>query len=320
MKVLVTGANGMLGSNIVRQLLKQNHEVCVFLHPSFQTPTLDDLNLTKYYGCILNQDSVNLAVQHVDYVIHAAARTDYWPKQNETVWKVNVEGTKNIIKACLKYAVKKLVFVGSAAALPTHGKYRYTGQKYGLTYIDSKYTATRLIQKAVKANQLNATIVMPTFMIGPYDSLPSSGQLILSQALGKLKICPCGGKNFVSAEDVAVAIVNSLTLGEPGRIYLAGNVNLKYRDFLMKVSKVTGIKSPVLEVPPYVIKMVGKLGSFYSKMTNKKPLLSYPMARISCENEYYNVSEDAKLLNMPQTNIDLAIKRCYDWMHQYGYC
>jgi dihydroflavonol-4-reductase len=320
MKVLVTGADGMLGSNIVRRLLKEGYQVAAFLLPSSHASTLKGLDIEWRFGCVLNQKSIDAAISDCDYVIHAAAMTDVWPERNEKVRRVNLEGTQNIVKSCEKHRIKRMVFVGSAAATPTEGKFRYVGQKYGLDYIDSKYQALCIVQDAVMNNQLDAVTVMPTFMIGPYDSLPSSGKLIMAQALGKLKFCPPGGKNFVSAEDVAVAIVNSINIGVKGRIYIAGNENLSYQEFLQISAEVTGKKAPFAKIPAFVSTMIGMLGTLYGKLTSRRPLLSYTMARISCELEFFNTDDDSKALKMPRTSIKNAISRSYQWLHDSGYC
>ena len=88
MKVLVTGADGMLGSNIVRLLLMKKYTVSVFIDPKSRSQTLSDLEIRKFYGCLLNRDSIAQAMDGQDIVIHAAAMTNVWPDRSSIVRRV----------------------------------------------------------------------------------------------------------------------------------------------------------------------------------------------------------------------------------------
>ena len=102
MKILVTGADGLLGNNLVRELLSRKHEVAVLLLPNSPTHSLEELNIERFYGNILNPQDIEKAIQGCDAVIHAAANTNIWPSRSEIIRRVNVEGTQNIIDASLK--------------------------------------------------------------------------------------------------------------------------------------------------------------------------------------------------------------------------
>jgi dihydroflavonol-4-reductase len=323
MKVLITGGDGMLGSNLVRILIEQKHDVSVFIHPSSKSTTLDGLNISKYYGCILEKDTIDKAVPGHDAVIHAAAATDVWPARSEKVRRINIDGTKNIIASALDNKIKRFIYIGSGSSVNAPGdsgsKYEFPGAKYGLDYIDSKYIALNLVMDAVKEKGLPALAVLPTFMIGPYDSLPGSGRMIQTLATGKLKFYTKGGRNFVSTGDVANAIANSLHLGQIGKCYVAGNENLSYKIFFSKVARIVGKDEPKIKISGWLVKSFGYLGDISGKILKKPPLLTYPMARISVEDNFVTSEDAVKELNMPQTNIEEAISECYNWFIQNGY-
>lgn len=314
----------MLGSSLVRILLDQKYDVSVLIHPSSKSNTLDGLNITKYLGCILEKDTIDKAVQGHDVIIHAAASTDVWPARSEKVRRINIEGTKNIIASALENKIKRFIYIGSGSSVNVQcstpdSKYDFPGAKYGLDYIDSKYIALNMVMDAVRQEGLPALAILPTFMIGPYDSLPGSGRMIQTLATGKLKFYTKGGRNFVYTRDVANAIANSLQMGQIGKCYIAGNENLSYKAFFSKVAGIVGQKEPTIRVSGWLVKSFGYLGDISGIILKKAPLLTYPMARISVEDNFVSCEDAVKELNMPQTKIEDAISDCYNWFIQNGY-
>ncbi len=323
MRILITGADGMLGTNLVRLLLATEHEVSVLLHPSSKSVTLDGLQIKRFTGDVLVPESLEAAFAGQDVVIHAAASTAVWPPRSEKLRRINIEGTANVVEAVLKYKTGRMIYVGSGSSVNAPGddscKQEFPGKKYGLDYIDSKYEALMFVMNAVKTRNLPALAILPTFMIGPYDSLPGSGKMILTLAKGKLKVYTGGGRNFVHVKDVATAIVNSLTMGEIGSCYVAGNENLTYREFFGKVSSIVAKPAPGILVPGWLVRTIGRMGSLSGRILKKEPLLNYPIARISCDKQYVSCEKCREELLMPQTSIDIAIRECYDWFIENNY-
>ncbi|MCB0530713.1 MAG: NAD-dependent epimerase/dehydratase family protein [Lewinellaceae bacterium] len=324
MRVLITGADGLLGSNLVRLLLSRGHQVRVFLHPSSCSKTLDGLKIQKYYGDILVPDSLTEAMKRVDAVVHAAANTSIWPSRSEFVRKVNIQGTQNVIDAVLKFKLRTMIYIGSASSvngpkeLGTH--YAYAGEKYGLDYLDSKYQALQLVLDSVKTRNLPALAILPTYMIGPYDSLPGSGKMIREFARGKLRFFTGGGKNFVHVQDVSIAIANSLEQPHYGKCYVVGNENLSYKAFFKKMAKVVGAPEPYMQLPGWLVKTIGLLGEAAGKVLHIKPMISYPIACISCDLQFVSSDEAKKDLKIPHTPVEQAIRDCYTWFRANGYC
>ena len=147
MKVFVTGANGMLGSNIVRELVSRKHEVSTFVLPNSRN-IFSEPPINQFFGNILDFDTLLKSAKGHDAIIHAAALTDVWPSRSETVSRVNVQGTKNVAKVTKQLEIKRLVVIGSASScgigdidnLGTEES-NFVSDKYGLDYIDSKKEA-----------------------------------------------------------------------------------------------------------------------------------------------------------------------------------
>jgi len=323
MRILVTGADGMLGSNLVRLLLERDNDVSVLIHPASGSRTLDGLKVKKHIGDILIPDTLDRAMEGNEAVIHAAASTVLWPARSEKVRRINIEGTHNMIEAVLRQKIKRMIYIGSVNSLNLNGnpsaRYDSLIEDYGLDYIASKSEALHLVLDAVKTRGLPALAILPTLMIGPYDSLPGSGKMIQESAKGRITFYTNGGRNFIHVKDVSTAIANSLEIGRIGEYYIAGNENLTYQAFFSKVAKVVSKPDPHIHVPDWLVKLIGLFGSASGKVLNKHPFLTYPMARISCSTQFVSSESAVEELKMSQTKIEDAIRECYDWYTENGY-
>lgn len=323
----MTGADGVLGSNVVRELLSREHTVSVLLLRGNVSPTLSGLNLIRHYGDILHPDILDEAVRDQDCVIHCAASTNVYPARNEHVNRVNIEGSKNVVEACIKHNVGRLVYVGTANSFgsgsDTHNPGKegnpYTAVKYGLDYMDSKRIAQEYIIEQVRTNGLPAIVVNPTFMIGPYDSKPSSGALILGLYKRRVPGYTLGGKNYIAVKDAAVAIANALQMGRVGECYILGNENLSYKEAFERISGVIGVKPPRMKLSNRLIKIYGRLNSSLAAFLNYPPTLTKELAYISTEIHYYSAQKAIEELHLPQTPLEIAVQECFEWFKENGY-
>jgi len=326
MNVLVTGADGLLGTHIVRELLKRDFIIRAFLQPGREVNTLENLPVEKVYGDLLNPEDVNKAADSCDYIIHTAANTSIWPARSEIVRKVNIEGTLNVIRTSLQNKVKRLIYVGTANSFgfgtkenPGDETKPFKAKKYGLDYIDSKYEAQQIVLKYIEKHKLNAIIMNPTFMIGPYDSKPGSGALILGLYNGKVPGYTRGGRNFLHVKDAAFAICNALHRGKIGECYILGNENLTYNEFNNLVGKQLNIKCPKLLIRRPFILFFGLISQFFSIITGKSPNLSYAIARISVDTHFFISEKARRELGLPQTPVSEAIIEAFEWFKANNY-
>ena len=325
MKILLTGADGLLGSNITRELLDRGHQVKAFLLPNSPSHTLDELSIERFEGNILQLQDLKSAAKDCDAIIHAAANTSIWPDRSEIVRKVNIEGTKNVIEAALSANVQRLVYIGTANSFgfgskenPGDETQPYRAAKYGLDYTDSKLEAQKLLLTAVKDQDLPAIIVNPTFMLGPYDSKPSAGAMVKAVYEGKVPGYTKGGRNYVYVKDAAIAIANALTMGRVGECYIVGHENMNYQEAFGRIAKIIGVKAPSIPIPGWASKLYGGIGTLYGNITGRAPTVSLAMARISTDEHYFTARKAVEELKLPQTNVDVAIKESFEWMRDNG--
>lgn len=323
MKVLVTGANGLLGANIVRELVKRKYDVRIFARDTSDLSGLHGVEFERVNGDILEPDSIDKAVAGCDYVIHSAANTNQWPTQYIHYEPVNVNGTKHVIEAVKKHHVKRFVFVSSANAFGNGTKERpgmelneFSGFRIGSGYMISKFVAQQMVLDEVGQNNLQAIVVNPTFMIGPYDSKPSSGQIIVMGMGKKVQVSPPGGKNFIHVNDAAIGTCNALTMGRTGECYLLANENLSYREFFALLNKISGETPKSLSLPRVLLKTIGRAGTLVEKIFRKPAGLNLVNARLLCLDNYYTGKKAIKALELPQTSIETAIREAIAWFRE----
>jgi dihydroflavonol-4-reductase len=324
-KILVTGADGLLGSNLVRELLSREYAVRAFIQSGRKTNTLDGLAIEKFEGDLLCKDHISKALQGCHYVIHAAANTSVWPARNETVRTINIEGTRNIVACALEAKVERMIYVGTANSYgfgtkqnPGHEENGYVAHKYKLDYLDSKYEAHQLVLGAIKRG-LNAIIVNPTFMIGPFDSTPTSGSLIIAVGKRKIKGFAKGGRNYIYVKDVATAIANALTMGRSGQGYILGNANLTYEEVFKLIGNIVGVKPPQRKIPDWAVLLGGYLLTINAGITGTPPVISYPLAKIALDDHYFTPKKAIEELKLPQTPLEVAIREAIDWFKTNKY-
>jgi dihydroflavonol-4-reductase len=325
-KVFVTGADGMLGNSVCRELTKLNYVVKAFCLNKKCSKMLEGLGIEIVYGDVLDKDKVLQEMINCDYVIHMAAMIRLWPRKSSLMRDVNIKGTLNVMESAKLLKIKRMVHISSAIAFgygtklkPGNENSPFIGKKFGLDYIDSKYEAQERLLQEYKRSQFPVIIINPTFMIGPFDACPSSGKMILGLYMKSIPGYASGGKNFVCSEDVAIAIVNALVLGKIGECYIAGNENLTYKEFFSKTSKVLKMKFSIKKIPYWLILIAGAINSVMARITRKEPKLSFGMARMANIEQYYSCEKAKTELEMPSTPIEVGIQRSIDWFKQNNY-
>lgn len=327
MKVLVTGANGFLGSHIVHKLLQKEYDVRAFILPNTSQESLKGLIYEVHEGNLLDSEDISKALEGCDYVIHTAAITDVWPSKNPLSWLINYDAVKNLVKEIRKKPIKKLIHVGTANSFgfgsihrPGNENNPYNGGKYGLDYMDSKKMAQDfLLAEAKQAIPLPVVVINPTFMIGENDTKPGPGEMIISVMEGKVPGYASGGRCFAVVKDVAAACVQAIEKGEIGECYITGGVNLCYRDFFRLIGKVADIKEPKLKIPTWIAILFASLIEFFARIQKKKPKLSTTMAKISGDGHYYTSDKARHALDYQESDLEEALREAVLWYRSHGY-
>lgn len=324
MKVLVTGANGFLANNVIRELEMRDIRVRAMVRPSANPRSFEDLHTEIFVGDFTDQDSASNAVKDCQVVIHVAADTSQSYGAGNFNIQCNVNGTRVLLDAAVSYNVERFIFVSSANTF-AHGTKETPGDerrpaRYPFTlsgYTISKLKAQELVLQYAK-NGLPAIVVNPAFMIGQYDYKPSSGRIITMMYGKKFIPVPPGGKNFIHVKDAAVAICNAITEGQPGNCYLLANENLTYSEFYKKVQMICGKKQYQVRLKKSMLMVAGYLGEITS-YTGLKHELNPFNARILCEGNYFTGAKAVNEIGLPQTSVDMAISDALEWFGRNGF-
>ncbi|BDC97869.1 NAD-dependent epimerase/dehydratase family protein [Persicobacter psychrovividus] len=318
MKVLVTGANGLLGSNVIRALLQKGYEPKAMVRPKANIKGFEGLNVEIFYGQLTNPDHIEEAMMDCQAVIHTAANTNM-NGLTADFYAFNTNSTRALVETAVRQKIHRFIFVSTAnafgygtkkspghEALPPSPVFMRTG------YAKSKVNAQKIVLEAVQQQKLNAIIVNPSFIIGPYDAKPSSGRILL-MANQWFAFAPPGGKNFVSAKDAATAIVNGLINGSAGEAFILAGENLSYRQFFKKCQQLNQLPKVIITLPKPLLKLGARFGVAWRSISGKAIELTPANAKILCVKNYYHASKAQKELMMPQSGIDQAIKEALAW-------
>ncbi|MGD9928716.1 MAG: NAD-dependent epimerase/dehydratase family protein [Mangrovibacterium sp.] len=325
MKALITGANGLLGSNLARQLLKANYEVRAMVRESSNLLSLRGSDVEWFRGNVLDARDLKKALTGCQVVVHAAANTAQWPSDYSFYQPINVDGTRLLLDESRKAGIERFIYVGSANAFGPGSKEKpgteespFTNIQRQSGYMRSKYEAQQLVLEFHQRHGFPTLVVNPAFMLGKYDAKPSSGQLLLMAHKKQLMFYPTGGKNFVHVEDVACGIIRAIENGTPGECYLLAGQNLSYREFFMKMQHVCGYPKQLIHLPKPIILAAGWAGTFYERLTGKPARLNRTNARLLMAENYYSPEKAIHELQLPQTPVEQAITDALEWFGEMG--
>ena len=275
---LVTGATGHIGNVLVRKLLEQGEKVRALIWRGEDTTPLRDLPVEQVVGDVLDPASLGAAMNGIENVFHLAGIISIMPGKSPFVWRVNVEGTRNVLEAAQRARVRRLVYTSSihAIARAPHGVEMDeslgfdTDCPYG-EYDRSKAAASLEVQNAAKAN-LDAVIVCPTGVIGPYDFRGSEmGEVIRGAAQAKPMFYVEGAYDFVDVRDVADGLISAARHGRRGESYILSGNKISVRYMLETVREVTGKAFARIKIPFSLAEFAAKFTPWYYQKTKAKP-------------------------------------------------
>ncbi len=275
MVVVVTGASGHIGANLVRALLDNGRRVRALVHKDSRA--LIDLGVETVSGDICESESLDRAFKGAETIFHLAATIslmmDEWPR----VKRVNVDGTQNVIDACIRNKVKRLVYFSSIHAIePAHDDTVINescslveSQKCPL-YDRSKADGERLVRQAI-SHGLDAVILNPTAIVGPYDYQPSHfGSVLSAIANRKLPALVVGGYDWVDARDVAKGAIEAENRAPTGSRYLLSGHYVSVQDVANTIETVTGVPIPYFIAPMWLAGASAPLVTGFNRLFGRR--------------------------------------------------
>lgn len=297
-KILVTGASGQLGRRLVRVLHERGYMVKAHFRNNERADKYCPPTVERVIGDIVEPAWLDGAVRGCTYVIHCAARVSVRPmKDPDYIYKVNVEGTRAVVEACLRNRVKRLVHLSSVAAVgastdgrPLTEDAEFNLGGYGIPYFETKREAEN-IALAANSDTLQVIVLNPSIMF----SLPDREftHKDIRKIPRRLPAYFDFGINVVETSDVIEAIIKALHEGRPGQRYILAGDDLDPQRAFHLAHRYFGIKKPLLKIPRWLIYLIGGLAEIIYIFKDKKPRLNRNIARLLKLKFYYS-SDKAK--------------------------
>ena len=323
-KVLVTGATGFLGNWLVKRLVLDGHHVRILKRASTPLEEIESLAIEVAIGDVTQLESVEKASVGIDTVFHLAGLIAYSRAQRDAMDKVNIGGTANVIQACEKNRVRRLIYLSSVVAIgasfdgkPMNEDSDYNVAHLNLGYFETKHLAEALVKHAVEAGKIDAVMINPSTIYGPGDSKKGSRGVQLKVARGKFPFYPSGGVNIVSVDDVVDCIVAAWERGRKGERYIVSGENLLIHEAFDLIAKAAGVKAPALPLPNALIHLIGKIGDTLEKF-GKKGSLTSENAWTSTLYHWFDSSKAQREFGFKPKPAAFAIEQSVKWSREHG--
>jgi dihydroflavonol-4-reductase len=332
--IVVTGATGHLGGALTRRLAQAlaNDEplpspgpLRVVIRPGGETGCLKGLDIEVVEADILDLNSLVAAFQSANVVFHLAGKVSIASSGLRRLRKINVEGTKNVVEACRRTGVDRLVYTSSAHALVETPVGTCIDEDTPIDhlrtrgpYAKSKAEATQSIFAAAR-DGLDFVVTFPSGVIGPFDFKPSRiGQFIISCARGRMLAYVDGAYNFVDSRDVAEGLVAAWRHGRAGEGYLLCGSEVTVRQLLDLVEVSSGVPAPRLRLNHSFIRALSRLTPVYYWVTRQRPLFTTYALDVLVSNCFMSFTKAEQELGFSPRPFRDTIQDTVTWFREQG--
>lgn len=325
-RVLVTGATGFLGTNIVHALLERGYgDIVAFGLPGTASTYIDKPGVSITHGDVTRKEEVRAVMKDVDVVLHIAGDTSFWKHRFRRQREVNVDGTRNVMAAALDAGVRKVIHTSTVDALgfnpvsladETWDRFTYAG--YGYNYAETKRDGEAIVMDHA-ARGLDVSVINPGSMIGPCDHTLQFGRLFMDIRDKKVPGIPPGGAPWAHVVEVAKAHVAAIERAKPGERYICGGVNASYRDVFAAIAASMGVDPPAWVMPRWFVVFYGYLAELGAAFTGKPPGLNPGQARYMSAFPRYDSSKAARELGFTSLALETMIADARDWYVANGF-
>ena len=273
---LITGSSGHVGSNLIRELSKQDYKIrCIDFDGDYRAYEGFDVEVIK--GDITNKDSLRSVFKNVDIVFHTAALINLDRRYEKQIRQVNVEGTRNVCEAAVKAGVKKLIHFSSVDAFyrfpieePLLESRSLIDDPNAVPYDLSKADGQKIVLEFCEKD-LDASIIHPTSIVGPNDFKPGLPmQEMVNLANGKRKLVPNWWYNFVDVRDLCITAISAVKLGRTGQNYIVGGEYHLY-SYIAELMKQQLGRTVLLATIPDFVSYLGLPYEYIKSLITRKP-------------------------------------------------
>ncbi|MCC6794095.1 MAG: NAD-dependent epimerase/dehydratase family protein [Candidatus Hydrogenedentes bacterium] len=323
-RVAITGASGHVGANLVRLLIERGYDVCAVVHGDSRG--VEGLACRQVSGSVLDPLSLCEAFKSAEYVFHLAAIITLTRDRSGMVWRTNVEGTKNVVDACVACGVRKLIQCSSIHAFSAYPLEELITESRALAtepnlpdYDRSKVGGELEALKGIERG-LEVVIINPTAVVGPNDFKPSRmGKFLLEVKAGKMPAVVEGGFNWVDARDVSLGAEAAARLGKSGGRYLLAGTQKSLLDLSRIACEITGTTPPRFASPIWMAHMALPFGALVSAITGKEQKFTSDSLRAVTHHQKISHEKASRELGYAARPLQETISDTYKWFVDAGY-
>lgn len=317
---LVTGATGFLGGHLVQQLLDAGWKVRALYRSQASMGVLSALDVDARQGDVTDRASLDRALEGgVDVVFHAAASTATWKPKSAEQRRINVDGTRNVVEACLAAGVKRLVHTSSVVVYGLteaviDERAPHLGLQSWISYAQTKAQGEEVVQEGI-ARGLDAVICNPTHILGPGDTHNWS-KLIMLIDQRKLPGVPPGSGAFVDVRQAAAAEIAAAERGVCGESYLLGGEEASFLDLVQRVGRLLNRPTPKRALPAGPMKLYARVLDGLSRLTRREPDVTPESVAFVCQHMRCDIGKARKALGLDVTPLDELLETTVRWLRQ----
>lgn len=322
--VFVTGGTGFIGSELIRNLLREGKRVHALVRSVEKAKAmLPEEGITWIKGDLHDTEVIKNGMEGCDQVYHLAGFAKLWHRDRSTFYKVNVEGLQNILDSAMSTGVRKVIYTSTAGAIGPSGDEpvsENTPRTFPPTtdYEKSKVESEKLIPEYIDKG-LKIVTVNPTRVFGPGELNQSNSVTILIRdyIAGKWKLMPGDGSrigNYVFVDDVVKGHLLAMKHGNNGQRYILGGDNVSYKELFNKISEISGVEYKLYNVPVPAMMAFAKLQLLKANLFGSDPLITPGFARKYLYDWETDHSKAQRELGYRSTEFDKAVRRTIEWL------
>lgn len=324
MKIFVTGGSGLLGNTILRRLAATPHDSAYLVRSGPEAAVFEQIEAVAFQGDLDDRECLDRAAAWADVVIHCAGLIHLgWSRLEESM-HVNRDGTENVVQACLKHQCR-LLHIGTVNTLgiatgdtlaDESTPLDHAGGQVECSYVTSKRAGNEQVQRGVERG-LQAVLLHPGLMFGPWDWKPSSGRMMLEVGHRWKPIAPRGGCSVCDSRDVADAIITAMDAPVPnGRSYILAGHNLTYYQLWSEMGKRFGRAKPIMPAGPLQRQLGSLLGDWYGKWSGNEPDVNSASIQMSSQYHWYDTSRAQEELGYHNRPLSETLNDAAEWLRQ----
>lgn len=315
--IAVTGANGLLGSFIIRKLIDEKESFIALKRKGSDLSLLEDVKdkITWKDADVVDPVSLNEAMQNVTAVIHAAAMVSFNPGFARKISEVNIAGTRNVVNACLVNNVKRLVYVSSVAALgrlkgqdTIDENNKWTDSSLNSHYAESKYLGELEVFRGQEEG-LSTLIINPSVILAPADWTKSSAK-VFKYIWDERPFYIEGCLNYVDVRDVAQVTHKLLKSPLQSDRFIINSGSISFKEFFSAIASRFRKKTPGIRVGEFFLPILARIENLRSRIKRSEPLITRETARLAGTRFLYRNEKIKKQLNFEFKSIDETLNWC----------